>query len=336
MSVYWRSQRRAGLSTAHTGLAPAFAAMVGGGALLSLQARANGELTDRLGSALVAGAVSFAVGAVLLAALVALRPGMRRALGRVRATPGAIAASGAAGAVLIVVTASAAPRIGVSLLTICLVAGMTAGALVFDRLGLAPGGRRPVTTPRLAGALLALTAVIVIGIPNARGGDFQAAVFATVCGAGAAAAFQTAINGRIRDTLDSAAVATLAVFATALGMLLAMLAASALLGDVHALDWPGEPWPYAGGLFGALFVLAAAVTVARLGVLRSTIATLVGQIGTAVVLDTVTPVDAAPVGPATLAGLGLIFAAAVIANLRRQVSGEPGLQVSVGTPAGAE
>jgi transporter family-2 protein len=246
-----------------------------------------------------------------------------------------VVASAGAGALLIVVTAGAAPRIGVSLLTICLVAGMTAGALAFDRLGLAPGGRRPITPPRLAGALLALLAVVVIGVPGA-GGDFQAAVFATVCGAGAAAAFQTAVNGRIRDAMESATVATFVVFVTALTILLAVLGVSSVVGEGRALDWPSESLPYTGGAFGALFVLAAAITVARLGVLRSTIATLLGQISAAIMLDTVAPVDAATIGPATVAGLALIFAAAVIANLHSASRAEPELPVPAGTAPGAE
>ena len=53
----------------------------------------------------------------------------------------------------------AAAALGVALFTVAVVAGQTISGLVLDRVGIGPGGRRPLTAARLVGALLALGAV---------------------------------------------------------------------------------------------------------------------------------------------------------------------------------
>lgn len=320
MSVYRESRREETPipSAPRRGSTPlAFLTMVVAGALLSVQARANGALTDQLSSAPLAGAVSFAVGTAAIAVVAAMSMHRTsRAVRRLAATPrvrGTVVASGAAGAFLIVVSASAATRIGVSLLTICLVAGMTTAALIFDRIGLAPGGRRAVTGPRLVGGALALSAIVVVGAGDTSG-HVQFVIIAVVCLAGAAAAFQTAINGGLIDAIGSAVVVTLGVFASGLVLLACVVGGTLVFGSTHQIDWPSDPWPYTGGLYGVLFVIAAAITVARLGVLRSTIATLVGQISAAIIIDSVAPQGSDGVQPTTFVGLALIFVAAVIAS----------------------
>ena len=45
---------------------------------------------------------------------------------------------------------SAAPEVGVALLTVALVCGSTGGSLPVDAAGLGPAGRRPITLPRVA------------------------------------------------------------------------------------------------------------------------------------------------------------------------------------------
>ena len=66
------------------------------------------------------------------------------------------------------VSAAAAPEVGVALLTVALVAGSTGGSLPVDAAGLGPAGRRPITAPRVAGVLLAIAATVIsaLGAPG--------------------------------------------------------------------------------------------------------------------------------------------------------------------------
>ena len=59
---------------------------------------------------------------------------------------------GLGGAALVLVSAAAAPEVGVALLTVALVCGSTGGSLPVDAAGLGPAGRRPITAPRAVAA----------------------------------------------------------------------------------------------------------------------------------------------------------------------------------------
>jgi transporter family-2 protein len=96
-------------------------AAVTAGAMVGVQARINGELATRMGSALEAAAASFLVGLVLLAVamptrLVALK----------RLTPARVTwwwwLGGLGGAFLVSTTAHGVPEIGVALVSVCIVA----------------------------------------------------------------------------------------------------------------------------------------------------------------------------------------------------------------------
>jgi transporter family-2 protein len=66
---------------------------------------------------------------------------------------------GANGALFIVVSATAAPEVGVALLTVALVCGQMTGGVLVDRFGLTPAGRRPLTAARVAAVALTVAAV---------------------------------------------------------------------------------------------------------------------------------------------------------------------------------
>ena len=89
-----------------------------------------------------------------------------------------------------------------------IVAGLTGNSLVADRLGVGPGGRRPITVPRVAAAILC-----IIGVGIAVSGDFGDArvslallLLALVAGGGLVA-FQQGLNGRVSVAAGSPFVA---------------------------------------------------------------------------------------------------------------------------------
>jgi transporter family-2 protein len=291
------------------------------GAVVAVQARINAGLAEELDDPLLAAVLSFAIGLVFVLAVVLARPQARAAWAKVHDVPWWTRLGGFGGAALVAVGAFAAPRIGVALLTVGLVAGQTTGGLVVDKLGLGPGGPHALTAPRVGGAALCLVAVLV-SVAGKGAGDGSPLLLTLVVAAGFLISLQQALNGRVRRSTGDAGVATLVNFLVGTGALVsAYLLVGALVGwDVD--HWPHEWWLYTGGPLGASFVAAAAVIVRVLGVLRLGLAVIAGQLVGALVLDVSVPAAAHGVAAATLLGAALTFVAVAVSGLpaRQRVS----------------
>ena len=250
------------------------------GVALAGQQRLNGELGAALADPLLAALLSFALGLLLLVVAVAARPAARRALRTALGRPYWSRLGGLGGAALVATGAAAVPQIGVALLTVGLVAGQTGGGLLVDRLGLAPGERRPLTAPRLVGAALGLVAVAV-SVLGRGGGRLDPLLLALVVVAGLLAAVQQALNGRLRLATGDATVATLVNFGVGTAALGVGVAAHSLLAGAAPGAWPGAGswYLYLGGPIGAAVVAVAAVVVRRLGVLRTPTVLLLDDAG---------------------------------------------------------
>jgi transporter family-2 protein len=288
-------------------------AVVVAGALLGVQGRINGELGHRLGSAVAAALVSFAIGTVLFVVIVALRH--RGAVRRLLRQPGRWWwwLGGLAGAAVVASTAEGVPQIGVALVSVCIVAGTAVGALAVDELGLGPGGRHRLSVTRIGGAGLAVTAV-TLGAVGDRHAAIRPALFAALFAAGAASAWQQAANGQLRRSTASTPVASLVSFT---GGTLALLALATAHGDLTSGGWPATWWLYLGGVIGAAYIALAAVSVGRLGVLRLSLATVAGQLLGAILLDLWWPAPGTRLQVTTVIGVVLTFAAVAVSGLRR-------------------
>lgn len=296
---------------------PAAALALAGGAGVAgaVQARVNGELRVALDDALLAAAVSFVGGLLLVGLAVLLRPSSRAALGLLREVPLWQRAAGVGGALLIGVSSAAAPVVGVALLTLGLVAGQTVGGLLVDRAGLGPGGGHPLTGARVAGAALCLGAVALAAPGGA--GDLDPVLLGLVLLAGLAIAVGAALNGRIRATTGDAAVTTLLNFAVGLVALLVALAVHTVQAGLPSPDFPGpgQWWLYTGGVLGVVFVSVAAVVVRTLGVLRMSLAIVAGQVLGALALDLLLPLGPVRVGTLTVLGALLTLVAVAVSGL---------------------
>jgi transporter family-2 protein len=295
----------------------ALAVAVVSGSLVAVQQRINGELGTELGDALAAAVVSFGTGLVAVTAYVLLRPATRGAVRRLRDTAWWERLGGLGGASLVAVGAAAAPEIGVARLTVGIVAGQTGGGVLGDRGGLGPGGARPVTGPRLAGAALCMVAVVIAGFGKGVE-DVRPLLLVLVVVAGVLISVQQALNGRVRVTTGDAGVATLLNFVVGTTALLVGLAVHAAVSGLDLQHWPGpgEWYLYLGGPIGASFVAAAAVTVHLLGVLRLGLAVVAGQLLGAVALDAAVPAPGTGLAASTLIG-------ALLTLLAVAVSGRP-------------
>lgn len=303
------------------GVRPAAGLAFAGGALFALQSRVNGELGTRAGSALWAALVSFGSGLVVVLTLVLLLPATRRVLrpaARDR-LPWWTYTGGLAGATLVAVSAVAVPRVGVATFTVGVVAGQAIGGLAVDRAGLGPGGPRPLSAARMAGAVLAVVAVGVIRLGHGGeevGGGMLLALLVAAAAGGAWMSLQQALNGRVQRAVGQPLVATLVNFAVGtLGLVVAMAAvAAAGNGPDHA--WPGGVWLYTGGALGIVFISFTVLAVRPLGVLRLGLLMVAGQLAGGVVVDLVSPGRTGPPGVVTYVAVLLTLAAVAVAGLQ--------------------
>jgi transporter family-2 protein len=292
------------------------------GAGTALQSRINGELARELGDPYTTAAISFGSGLViLLVALAVWRPGRRgfaklhRQL-RERRILWWMLFGGLAGAYFVTTQGLSAGVLGVAVFTIAIVAGQTVGGLVFDLIGLGPGGRRRITPTRLIGAVLALAA-IGWAVSGQLSHDVPLLLMLLPFAAGVGAAWQQAVNGRVRSAAESALTATALNFIVGTSALVVvMLVHAGIAGFPSA--FPTEPWLYLGGLMGCLFIAGQVIVVRIIGVLVLALAGVAGQLSAALALDLLVPTHARVVDAATIGGTALALIAVGIASISRR------------------
>jgi transporter family-2 protein len=310
-----------------TGPAAPVALAVGfaSGGLAAAQARINGTLGERLGSSLLAALVSFSVGLLLSAGLVAAAPRTRRAV-RPAITarlPWWTYLGGLGGATVVAVAAAAVLVIGVATFTVGFVAGQAAGGLVVDRTRLGPGGPRPLSGSRVAGAALAVAAVAVVRLGHDGGHADATALWlllASAAGGGLSAA-QQALNGRVQRATGEPLLATVINFTVGTAGLAVLSAAVLAGGGRPSGSPPGQPLLYVGGLLGVCVIVTAVWTVDRLGVLRLGLVVVAGQLAGGLLIDLVNPTRAGGVDLATVAGVVLTTVGAGLAGRSGRVLG---------------
>lgn len=299
------------------------------GVIAVLQSRVVGAMSLRVDSGFEAAALSFWAGLAVIAVVVALTPSARHGLTRLAdqlRTPRQIPLwwllGGLGGATFVASQGLAVPVVGVALFTVAAVAGITANSLAADRVGLTPGGSRPITAPRLAAAVLALAgATLAVSGDIAPPGQENStgAVIALLISvvAGALVAFQQGFNGLIAVAARSPLAATLVNFIVGVTALTIVAVAIENL-DQPAHIAPPAPWEepalWLGGPMGVAIVVIASIAVRGLGVLLLSLLTIVGQLGGSVVVDLVAPIPgAAPLTWVTLAAVGLSVIATLLA-----------------------
>jgi len=307
-------------------LAVALFAAGGTGVLVALQSRINGELGQRLGDGFLAAFISFGSGLLLLAvACLVWRPGRRgvvrvAAALRAREIPWWLVFGGVGGALFVLGQGLTVGLLGVALFTVAVVSGQTVSSLLIDHRGLARMPATPATPQRIAGAVLAVGAVVVAVSDELRP-DARFLVLVIPLLAGLLVGWQQAVNGQVRQVAGSALAATFGNFlvgTVVLGIALAV--------HVAVAGWQprfsGEWWLYSGGLVGCVFIAAQSVIVRWTGVLLMGLALLGGQLVASVALDLISPVPGTGIHVVTIVGTALVLVAVVIAALpgRRAVT----------------
>ena len=139
----------------------AILAVIVGGALTALQGPTNARLSAAVASPVNAALISFAIGTVALLALAAglqTKPDMAAT----RALPPAAWLGGLYGAVFVVASAYAVPRLGVATTIVLMVAGQMMLSLILDHFGFMGVPKQPITLSRLAGVAMLIGGVLLV------------------------------------------------------------------------------------------------------------------------------------------------------------------------------
>lgn len=316
----------------HTPRLPLIAGLpmaVAAGLFIPVQGRINGALGAALADGIAAAVVSFTTGLVLMVAVSLALPKGRAGLARImpavraRQFPPYYVLAGCIGAFFVFAQSFTVGLLGVALFTVAAVTGQTLSGLLVDRMGMGPGGKKPVTGIRVIGSVLTIAAVAWAVSPRLAGsaamdsGSGVGPVLLTVLLpvlAGFLMSFQQAMNGTATVHYGTPIAATLVNFiAGTLLLWIAWLIKLSVAGAGNAL--PGQWWYYLGGPMGCVFIGVGALLVRSLGVLVTGLGMIAGQLLGSLGLDLAVPVPGTVVALPTVLGTLLTLLAIVLATL---------------------
>ncbi|OYO23999.1 hypothetical protein CGZ93_05225 [Enemella dayhoffiae] len=294
------------------------------GAMGAVQSRITSRLATELHDGFSAAAVSFGVGMLLLMVLIGVRPGLRRQVAdfardlRSGAFPWVLALGGLGGATFVLGQGLSVALIGVALFIVCVVAGQTVTGLAVDRIGLGPGGPRPLSPARALGAAL-MVGSVALAMSGGVSGHAPWYLLALPVVAGLAMGLQQAVNGRVSEHSGHFMVATLTNFVVGTAALLLAAVVHAVVIGQGPARLPANPLLYLGGVIGVAYIAMAAHLVRIVGVLTLAMATIAGQIVGSVALDWLLPAPGSQLRLMTVVGAALtLVATAVTAGFRRR------------------
>ncbi|GAB3184091.1 DMT family transporter [Nesterenkonia halophila] len=293
------------------------------GAAIPSQGRINSALAAETADPFLAALISFAVGLVLMLVIVAATPRGRATMRRVRP---ALAAgevrwwyllAGCLGGYLVLTQSLTIGMIGVAVFTVAVVTGQTLGGMLWDRVGLGPGGRKRLSPLRMIGAILTVLAVLWTVSPQLgadHGGPEWLLLVILPLLAGVGSSAQQALNGRQSAAYGGPIPGTLINFIAGTAVLLVAYLIKLGVGGVgEALPTAG--WYYLGGPMGCVFIGLGAVLVTRVGVLLAAMGMIAGQLIGSLLLDLIIPAPGSVVTTATVLGTLLTLVAVVVASL---------------------
>ncbi|MEB4615463.1 DMT family transporter [Leucobacter sp. M11] len=306
---------------------PVWVALLGSataGVLVAGQSRINGGLGKGLENGFLAAGISFVGGLLVMLIVISIsrtgRRGIREVTGLVRAGqfPWWGLLGGLGGAMLVFSQSVTVGVLGVAMYTVGIVGGQILAGIIIDRIGIGPSGTVRATPARVIGAVLALVAVLVSVWSGLSGTTNQLWLLMPLI-AGAAVAWQSAVNGLVRAAAQSTATATFFNFLVGATVLsIAALVSVAVSGWPEV--WPTNPILYLGGPMGCIFIAAATLFVRSAGVLLLSMSNVAGQLIGAIIMDAVAPV-ANGLSVGMLAGAGIALVAVLVASVGTKGSG---------------
>lgn len=296
------------------------------GALIALQARANGELSYRLDNGLQAALVSFSSGLLIILIITPFSSQIKEGIRNLR---GSVARkeiarwklfAGALGGSFVAIQTQIVPLIGVAIYSVASIAGQTAMSLIVDRIGLTGGGKKLISPRRIIAAVLTVIAVLVSVWDRINADNLSIVAVTAGCLAGAVVGVQRALNGQINEYSHQSFTTSLLNFATGTSFLTILILIGLMLGKIELSPLPVGPWwIYTGGVLGVVYIAFTSTIVQHLGVLTFTLFSVGGQLIGSLVIDLVSPTQGVSVSAYLVTGIVMTYAGVLaggVGNLR--------------------
>jgi transporter family-2 protein len=290
-----------------------------------IQARLNAQLVEITRNPLEVSLINLTVAAVVASLVILVAPTLRaswwvllRAIKSGELRPWQLT-GGALGGYYIAIQGSASLAVGVAVFTIAVVAGQTGTALLVDRLGIGPMGRKDISAARIAAALLAVLAVATAASGRIGRADISAfaiiGVLSLAASAGAASAFQQAVSGRVGAVTRHGITAAWLNFVVGAGIMAGVVA---MVNVARGPAWAPIPtdhwWMVIAGVFGLIYIATVTWVVRTVGVLVTSLLSLVGLLVGSVISDVVAPTTGSVITWQLIAGLILTWCAVMLAS----------------------
>ena len=292
------------------------------GALIALQARANGELSHRLDNGLQAALVSFSSGLLIILLITPFSPHIKEGIRNLRAAISRkeIAKwklfAGALGGSFVAIQTQIVPLIGVAIYSVASIAGQTAMSLVVDRIGLTGGGKKLISPRRVIAAVLTVLAVLVSVWDRIDANNLSMLAVAAGCIAGAVVGVQRALNGQINEHSHQSFTTSLLNFITGTTFLVILILIGVVIGKNELSPLPAGPWwIYTGGIIGVIYIAFTSTIVQHLGVLTFTLFSVGGQLVGSLLIDLYSPTDGVQVSMYLVTGIAMTYVGVIVGGV---------------------
>lgn len=292
------------------------------GLLIAMQARANGELSHRMGNPIEAALVSFGSGLLIISIISlftpAIRNGMKSLKGAVsrKEIPVWTLFAGMLGGSFVAVQTQIVPIIGVAIYSVASIAGQTAASLIVDRIGLTGGGKKEITVRRVAAAGVTVLAVLVSVLDRIEAENLS--LFAVIfgCFAGAIVGVQRALNGQINESTHQSFATSWLNFIMGTTFLFILLSIGVAINRAEIVALPSGPWwMYMGGTIGVIYIAFTSTIVQHLGVLTFTLISVGGQLVGSLLIDLYSPTQGVQISTYLVTGIVMTYLGVIVGGV---------------------
>ena len=292
------------------------------GLLIAMQARANGELSHRMGNPIEAALVSFGSGLLIISLISiftpAIRNGMKNLKGAVsrKEIPVWTLFAGMLGGSFVAVQTQIVPIIGVAIYSVASIAGQTAASLIVDRIGLTGGGKKEITIRRVAAAGVTVLAVLVSVLDRIEAENLS--LFAVIfgCFAGAIVGVQRALNGQINESTHQSFATSWLNFIMGTTFLFILLSIVVAINRAEIVALPSGPWwMYMGGTIGVIYIAFTSTIVQHLGVLTFTLISVGGQLVGSLLIDLYSPTQGVQISTYLVTGIVMTYLGVIVGGV---------------------
>ena len=292
------------------------------GLMIAFQARANGELSHRMGNPIEAALVSFGSGLLIISVISFFNPAIKKGMKNLRTAvskkeiPIWTLFAGMLGGSFVAVQTQIVPVIGVAIYSVASIAGQTAASLIVDRIGLTGGGKKHITAKRVTAAGVTVLAVLVSVLDriDAQNLSLWAVLFG--CVAGAIVGVQRALNGQINESTHQSFATSLLNFIMGTTFLVIFLAIGMLINRADVVALPEGPWwMYTGGTIGVIYIAFTSTIVQHLGVLTFTLISVGGQLVGSLLIDLYSPTAGVQVSAYLVTGIVMTYLGVVVGGV---------------------